>query len=135
MNNFDLEIMARTAVGEARGEGPEGMQAVMWTTVNRFTAKRWFSGQTIAGTILRFEQYSCWMQNDVNYGLITNMTPALPVLSSALGWAADILQGSLPDPTLGSTHYANLALCNPVWVKGATQTVVIGQHTFFKDVA
>ena len=30
MTSFDQEIMARTAMGEARGEGQDGMVAVIW---------------------------------------------------------------------------------------------------------
>lgn len=135
MSNFDLEVMARTAIGEARGESAEGMQAVMWTGVNRYTAKRWFSGQSIAGTLLKASQYSCWLPADPNYGLITNIGPAIALLGDALDWAARILQGGISDPTQGATHYANLNLCNPDWVRGAEQTVVIGKHTFFKNVA
>lgn len=136
MNSFDQEIMARTAIGEARGEGDIGMQAVMWTGVNRFTARRWFSGQSIAGTFLRREQYDCWTPDDTNYGLITNITlENSGLFVTAMQWADAVLKGMIPDPTLGATHYANLSKCNPAWVKEAMQTVVIGNHTFFKDVA
>lgn len=135
MNSFDQEIMARTAIGEARGEMVEGMQAVMWTGVNRFTAKKWFSGVSIAGTFLKFEQYDCWMPKDSNYALITNLTEEIGILSSALGWAGCVISGMIPDPTLGATHYANLNECSPDWVAGAMETVKIGKHTFFKNVA
>ena len=77
MTTFDQEIAARTAVGEARGEGLDGMQAVIWTGLNRFTSKKWFSGQTLAGTFLMKEQYSCWLPGDPNYALITNLTDSV----------------------------------------------------------
>lgn len=67
MSYFDQEIMARTAIGEARSEGTDGMQAVMWTGVNRFTTKKWFSGKTIAGTFLKRMQYDCWTPEDPNF--------------------------------------------------------------------
>lgn len=136
MNAFDQEIMARTALGEARGEMIEGMQAVMWTGMNRFNAKKWFSGLTIAGTFLKRMQYDCWTPEDVNYAIIANLTPDVsPVLKNALGWAAAIMSGSIPDPTGGATHYYADSISPPDWVDGGTQTVQIGRHIFFKDVS
>lgn len=133
---FDLDIMARTGMGEARGEGPEGMQAVMWTGVNRFTAKRWYSGLTIAGTLLKAMQYDCWMQQDPNYAYIINLTDSIGLFVQALQYAADILKGNIADPTFGATHYyADSLLHPPPWVKGATLTVKIGKQSFYKNVA
>ena len=56
-------------------------------------------------------------------------------MASALAMADSIIKGMLPDPTLGATHYANLDLCNPAWAQGATLTIKIGRHSFYKDVA
>lgn len=125
--------MARTAIGEARGEGNAGMQAVMWTGMNRFTAKRWFSGRTIAGTFLKHAQYSCWLHSDVNYPLICEVTPEIGLFADALEWAARIMKGEIADPTQGATHYH--AGDAPGWTKGATFTVQIGRHKFYKNVA
>lgn len=135
MTIFDQEIVARTAVGEARGDGDIAMQAVMWTILNRFTAKRWFSGQSLAGTALKKMQYDCWMPSDPNYALITNIEANVSLFASALLWADSVMKGMIPDPTLGATHYANLNTCAPSWLAGATQTIVIGHQTFFKNVA
>lgn len=135
MNNYDIEVMARTAIGEARGEGDVGMQAVMWTIVNRFTAKKWFSGQSAAGTALKAAQYSCWLQHDPNYGLITNIQPEVGLFALALKWAANVAAGIIPDSTLGATHYFADSIAAPDWVQGATFTAKIGRHSFYKDVA
>lgn len=135
MGNFDQEIMARTAIGEARGEGDIAMQAVMWTILNRFTAKKWFSGQSIAGTALKFEQYDCWMPKDPNYGLIANMTPAIGLLAIALQWADNVMTGVIADPTLGATHYYDDSISPPDWVGNVTPTVKIGRLNFFKGVS
>lgn len=134
MNSFDQEIMARTAVGEARGEGDIAMQAVLWTILNRFTAKKWFSGQTLAGTALKHLQYSCWNQNDPNYGLITNMSGDIGLLRSAMQWAANISYGMIPDPTLGATHYFADSIEPPNWTATGIFTVKIGRQSFYKDV-
>lgn len=136
MSSFDQEIMARTALGEARGEGEEGMQAVMWTGVNRFTAKRWYSGQTIAGTFLKGEQYDCWDWSDkTNYPLIINITDDIPLVTHALVMAADVMTGRVPDPTMGATHYyADGMSYTPSWAATGEFTVKIGRQNFYKNV-
>lgn len=136
MNAFDQEIMARTAIGEARGEMIEGMQAVMWSGMNRFNAKgKWFSMPSIAGTFLKYKQYDCWMPNDQNYSIISNLTVNSGLLISALKWASGVIDGTIPDPTDGATHYYADSIDSPDWVIGATKTVQIGRHIFFKDVS
>lgn len=132
--NFDRQIMARTAIGEARGEGDVGMQAVMWTGLNRFTKKKWFTAVSIAGTFLKPFQYSCWLQHDPNYGLITSLDEDIELMDIGLKWADDIIKGNIPDPTLGATHYHADTIAVPGWVDGATVTVKIGRHIFYKDV-
>lgn len=39
MTENDLQILARTLFGEARGEGDEGLEAVACVIINRFKAK------------------------------------------------------------------------------------------------
>lgn len=134
MNLFDQEIMARTAIGEARGEGDQAMQAVMWTILNRFTAKRWFSGQTLAGTALKAQQYDCWMPRDLNYPLIINITDEIGLMVSALQWADAVVKGMIPDPTLGATFYYDDSIAAPAWADTGKFTVKIGRLNFYKDV-
>jgi N-acetylmuramoyl-L-alanine amidase len=135
MNIFDQEIAARTGMGEARGEGEQAMQAVMWTGVNRFTAKRWYSLQTLAATFLKYEQYDCWMPKDPNFSYITAITPSIGLFAQALQWAEGVIKGTIPDPTQGATHYHDSSITPPEWTKGATKTKAIGRLTFYKDVA
>lgn len=45
----DIDTMARTIWGEARGEGVQGMQAIACVIMNRFHEKKWYS--VITGTI------------------------------------------------------------------------------------
>jgi N-acetylmuramoyl-L-alanine amidase len=134
MSSFDQEIMARTAMGEARGEGEAAMVAVMWTGLNRFNAKKWFSALTLAGTFLRRMQYDCWRPEDVNYAYIINISSDIGLFRDALGWAAQIITAGLPDPTDGATHYYDSSISPPHWVDSAIKTVTIGKLTFFKNV-
>lgn len=134
MTTFDQEIMARTAMGEARSQGQDGMVAVMWTGINRFNAKKWFSGLTIAGTFLKRLQFDCWTPEDVNYAYIVNITEDIGLFHNALLWASQVIAGIIPDPTLEATHYYDDSIAAPEWTKGATLTVKIGRLTFWKDV-
>lgn len=135
MNTFDQEILARTAIGEARGDGEIAMQAVMWSIVNRYTSKKWFSGSTVAGTALMKEQYDCWLQDDPNYKLIINISEDIGLFRNALQWAAAVLAGMIPDPTLGATHYYADSIAAPGWAAApAEMTVKIGRQLFFKSV-
>jgi spore germination cell wall hydrolase CwlJ-like protein len=134
MNLFDQEIMARTAMGEARGEGEEGMIAVLWTVVNRFKAEKWFSGLTLAGTCLKRQQYSCWNPSDVNYAYIANITPDIGLFRTALTLAAGVITGGMPDNTQGATHYKTIGAIAE-WATGLTPCVTIGHHEFYNNVA
>ena len=52
----------------------------------------------------------------------------------AMQIAESVYDGSDVDITGGSTMYANLHVCKPNWdFSKLIQTVVIGQHTFFKE--
>lgn len=135
MTTFDQEIMARTAMGEARGEGEQAMQAVMWTGLNRFNAKKWFSAITIAGTFLKRMQYSCWIPEDVNHAYIVNITPDIGLFATALQWADAVIKGMSTDPTLGATHYYDTSIPAPSWTETGELTVQIGKLIFYKNVA
>ena len=135
MSYFDQEIMARTAIGEARGEGQDGMQAVMWTGVNRFTTKKWFSGKTIAGTFLKRMQYDCWTPEDVNYAYIVNITEDIGLFRNALVWAGQCLAGMIPDPTNNCTHYYADNIAPPDWAATGEFVIQIGRQRFYRGVA
>lgn len=60
MIEHDIDILARTIYGEARGEKTAGKKAVACVIMNRYKAKKWFSGKTIAETCQKPWQFSCW---------------------------------------------------------------------------
>ena len=47
MQKNDLDILARTLYGEARGEGTEGMEAVANVIMNRYRKPKWYSGYIV----------------------------------------------------------------------------------------
>jgi spore germination cell wall hydrolase CwlJ-like protein len=132
-DDFSTEIAVRTIYGEARGEGAAGMDAVAFVLLNRLSDGRW--GKTLAAVCLAAFQFSCWNTADPNRVAMAKLEdgdPALDQAREALSCA-----GSGVDPTLGATHYVTAAVLEqgaPAWVSGATRTVQIGNHVFFKDV-
>ena len=62
--NHDVDILARTIYGEARGETDEGKRAVGLCILNRYKSKKWFSANTIAEVCQKPLQFSCWNKND-----------------------------------------------------------------------
>lgn len=130
MTDNDMEIMAKTIYGEARGETEEGQIAVACCIFNRFKSKKWFSAKTIAGVCQKPWQFSCWNKSDPNSQKIAN----LPY--SAYSKYFDIIKKALEkDITNGATHYYAPALVKcPKWAEGKTPCAEIGHHLFFKDI-
>ena len=132
----DIDILARTVFGEARGESIEGKKAVARVILNRFAAK--YMGDTITGVCLRPWQFSCWNENDPNSKVIKDITLASPsfrvCVRAALDAVDDHFSGK-PDPTHGSKHYFVKEMARPPsWAKNHTPVAVIGSHVFFNDI-
>ena len=134
----DRDILARTLWGEARGESQAGMEACAWTIRNRVfdgRAKSWW-GEGYAGVCQKPYQFSCWNANDPNSPYLKGAKPIPPgEYKKALAVAIAVMSGALPDPTGGATHYYATSMPKaPAWAKGATLTLSLGQHRFYKDV-
>ncbi len=136
----DLDIMARTLYGEARGESWEGKVAVAWTIINRVRSdlghdgKPDWWGEGIINVCKKSGQYSCWNKNDPNLPKLLSVTVKHPVFRECLAAAAAVLSDNAPDPTKGSTHYHTTAI-RPYWANGNVPTVEIGSHLFYNTVA
>lgn len=134
----DIDVLARTLWGEARGEGPAGQVAVAWTIRNRVNdgkAKSWW-GEGYAGVCQAPYQFSCWNKNDPNYPYLSGAKEIPPSqYAIVMRSARAVVDGTTPDPTGGATHYyAKSMKTPPKWVVGAIKTVIIGNHVFFRNV-
>ena len=134
----DRDVLARTLWGEARGESLTGQIAVAWTIQNRVNdgnTKSWW-GEGYAGVCQKPYQFSCWNKNDPNYAYLSGakQIPFLELAQARI--AADrVIDGKVPDPTGGATHYyATTMRAAPAWAAKAQQTLKLGHHIFFKDV-
>lgn len=133
MTDFNTAIAARTLWMEARGEGPAGEQAVAHVIFNRLSSDRW--GSCYASVCLAPFQFSCWNTADPNRRTMAALSEADSDIAACVALFSGIEDQD--DPTFGATHYVTAAVLDqgaPAWVSGATRTVQIGNHVFFKDV-
>ncbi len=134
----DIEIMARTIYGEARGEygrvdgGLAALIAVGNVIVNRAQHQTWF-GCNIRDVCLKPYQFSCWNENDSNREKLVAVTDDSPIFAQCLAVARAIAAQQYPDLTKGADHYYSHDLVfPPKWSVGADERVRIGKHRFFK---
>ena len=130
----DANILARTAYGENRGGGIDGMHSVLNVIMNRAAHPGWW-GATPRDICLRPEQFDCWLPDDPNYRIITTVTEAMPVFSTAMALAGMALAGTLEDITKGATYYfADTMTQWPHWAQGHAPCAVIAHQLFFNDI-
>lgn len=134
----DIEIMARTIYGEARGEysridgGLAALIAVGNVIMNRAQQQTWF-GRTVREVCLKPYQFSCWNENDANLSKIVGVTDENPIFVQCLDVAKGVAERTYPDLTKGADHYYSADLtAPPKWAVGADECVRIGKHRFFK---
>lgn len=150
VNKNDLDTLARTIWGEARGEGRAGMQAVANVIMNRFKLSqqstvyaRNFGGGSVANICKKKNQFSTWMKHDPdhlrNYLAMMAVTESDPQFREAVSIARQALQYRLTDITNGADHYLNVAATRkarrgslPSWVRLERRTADIGSHTFLR---
>jgi N-acetylmuramoyl-L-alanine amidase len=130
-DHVDVDVLARTLWGEARGEGRDGMVAVACVILNRADPreKRWPNG--VAKVCQQPKQFSCWNPNDPNLARLQRVDAGDPAFKMALEVAGIAVAGKLPDPTRGANHYHTPAV-QPDWSKGKQPAATIGHHKFFK---
>jgi len=125
-----IDTLARTLWGEARGEGIRGMEAVAAVILNRMRdPRRW--PNDAAGVSRQPWQFSAWNANDPNLPRMLAVTDADPQFRQALTIATAALRGELLDMTNGANHFHTHAV-SPSWSRGVTPTVIIGNHRFFR---
>ncbi|WP_339539081.1 cell wall hydrolase [Pseudomonas sp. RA_15y_Pfl2_54] len=133
----DRDVLARTLWGEARGESLVGQIAVAWTIRNRVNDgkdRSWW-GEGYAGVCQAKYQFSCWNKTDPNSPYLSG-AKQIPFreLAQARIAADQVIDGAVPDPTGGATHYYATSIRAPAWAAKAKQTLKLGGHVFFKDV-
>ena len=137
----DLALMAIVAIGEARNQDREGMQAVMHVMKNRLKYPKRF-GKNINEVITKKHQFSALLPDlddpetykgsrYENFKTMMKVNYKDKLFIQTLKDADKIMKGKLPDITKGSTHYYNFKTIKPPsWAKDMVENVKIKSHIF-----
>lgn len=127
-----IDYMARTAWGEARGEGSKGMQAVINVIMNRVKIGGWW-GATPKEVCTKKSQFSVWNKSDPNYQKMLDVDDSDKNFVVAKNLATLAYAGNLPDITNGATNYLALGSLSsvPSWTNKLKQVASVGNHTFY----
>lgn len=127
----DVDTMARTIWGEARGESRLGMQAVASVILNRVADPRWPS--SITKVCKQPYQFSCWNSNDPNLPKLRTVGSEDSIFTEAYSLSRDAAIGRLADVTDGACHY-HTRFITPRWAAGHVPNYEHGQHVFYNTI-
>lgn len=99
----DRDVMIRTIIGEAAGEGPEGMAAVALVIRNRMEDSRY--PDTPGGVSLQPGQFSAWNTDGSGNDLVNRYRPGSVTYDKAALIADMVIGGQVPDFTKGAVNY------------------------------
>jgi N-acetylmuramoyl-L-alanine amidase len=130
-NLEDRDYLIRTVAFEAPNEPAIGKATVAHVVLNRKKSGRW--GHEIKEIVTQPWQFEPWMTRRRD---IENLSPEDPRYRKAARIADAVLDGDIPDPTSGATHFLNETIVRqrrggslPRWAQG--EGLVIGRHTFY----
>ena len=142
----DADILARTLIGEARGEGKTGMAAVACVVVTRAMiaaeyvdangkAHPLYGDGSLSSACVAPFQFSCWNKGDPNRDLIKSISQDDPIYVLAKDIADQAENDELEDITDNATHYYDKRMPSPpAWARGKTPCYCCGNHLFFNDI-
>lgn len=138
----DIEVLALTIYGEARGEPVEGQIAVGNVIRNRVAAASFNTTKESYRTIcLKEHQFSCWNETDPNKIILFELAEKLisglkfPFEMRQQVWVAKgIVSGDVKDNTKNAKNYLTRQLFEsghaPKWALTMTPVRFIGSHVF-----
>lgn len=133
----DIETLARTIYGEARGESISGQEAVASVIMNRvaFSKRkgRYWWGNTIAEVCRHPWQFSCWNPDDANFRIINKVADNDLIFCICKRIAQRAVSGLVEDKTVNATHY-HTRNTTPSWAVGKIPCAEIGWHFFYNDI-
>ncbi|MBO8126227.1 MAG: cell wall hydrolase [Firmicutes bacterium] len=115
----EVEYLARTLYGEARGENLETLLYIGWVIRNRVKANSWF-GDSYEEVVTKPYQFSSWLESDPNYRAIMN--PKGDAWEVCKGIAQAIVHAKEEhNPIPGVYHYYDKSLDEvpPSWARSA----------------
>lgn len=125
---YQRDILIRTALGEARGQGVEGMADVIQTIFNRANSGQYPSDP--AAVALQNKQYSAWNSGEGGNNP-QQFSPNSEIYQTA-AQALDAVVGGRPDPTGGALFY-HTPSTNPYWASSVNKhgTIERNGHVYY----
>jgi N-acetylmuramoyl-L-alanine amidase len=116
VTNTDIELIARTVHGEARGESFEGQVAVAAVILNRLRSNEF--PNTVHGVVYQPRAFTVVDDGQIN--LMPNQSSFNAVEEALRGW----------DPSDGALYYFNPETATSRWIWSRSQIKQIGNHVF-----
>jgi spore germination cell wall hydrolase CwlJ-like protein len=156
-DDYDLEVAARTILGEAGGEGEQGQIRVAHVLARRTLLARYLIVHRYHNRILRHPlygtgkvsdactvwnqgklpgqriyQFSCWAKSSPVYNRITQTPATDPELTALRDLAARVCCGHEDQSYTSADHYCRTDwIARTEWARGQTPCDVYGRHSFF----
>lgn len=133
----DRDMIAKTIIGEAGDQPPEGQAAVAHVIKNRLESRSGeFANRDLPEVVQGRNQFEAWSGN--NRGRTDKVSPKSDAYKSAAGIAGDVFSGKMPDPTHGATYFYSpkdqsaLKRPTPAFASKPSHGT-IGDHAFFSS--
>lgn len=125
-------IIAATILGEARGEGEKGMQAILNVLQNRLKYAKETNFDKIKDIALQRYQFDVWTsrKTDEQKAEFVNKMRKTPQWATAVKLVERARQGKLEDLTNNATFYHTNKI-EPNWADSFTKTNILGNHIFY----
>lgn len=128
----DIEVLARTIYGEARGGDIEDATAIACVILNRVGYRNW--PNNVSDVCLQPMQFSVWNENDAGRPrMLRAQRKQNEWFDKCWELAEAAVKGGLRDPTRTSTHYHTRAV-KPRWSKGKTPCYQTQGHLYFNNI-
>lgn len=114
----DVQLMARTINGEARGEPYEGQVAIGAVILNRVKDSRF--PNTVAGVVYQKGAFTAVSDGQINHPISEGSTVYKAAQDAKNGW----------DPTGGCVYYFNPQTATNKWIWSRPLVKTIGKHRF-----
>ena len=116
----DIQLLARTINGEARGEPYEGQVAIGAVILNRVKSSNF--PNTVAGVVYQKGAFTAVQDGQINIPISEGSTVYKAAEDAKNGW----------DPTSGAIYYFNPNTATNSWIWSRPYITTIGKHRFCK---
>lgn len=128
ISDEQVDLVARTAYGEARGEGRAGMQAVAEVVKNRLESPHF--PDTIDEVVKQPFQFSSWNKSDKNREKLLSVTENDEQFRTAREVTYDVFKCDHSEITGGADHYHADSI-RPYWADESKESARVGNHIFY----